>query len=225
MGFWNQTWLGRTLSNPLSLAWGTGPGALISGAKMLGDRATRDRVSAVDASAPDLSGRPAFQGGTDATGRMLPQYQLGNRAYQESPWASMMKRQAGLQRQAESDALAQSGAASAAQARSSLAMRGGLAQGSAERIASQIGREQMMGNQRLAQSNMFSNMDIGAQDYKNQLSNDQFNITNSLGALNNQNNYNMDVWRTQMQQQGVNSLARAQAGQKNGLLGLGFMGL
>lgn len=130
--------------------------------------------------------RPEYQSLLDPkTGLMKEQYQLKDdlkadtrgiealrsRALGSGP-SEAANRLTDVQRLEEAglrDRFGNQSANAAAQARSSLASRQGLSAGASERLARQNMRDQMMGNQGIAQQGALSRANIGAQDEQQRL--------------------------------------------------------
>lgn len=122
---------------------------------------------------------------------------------------------------------------------SNLAMRGGLDSGARERMGRAGGFETMMNKQRIMNDASGADLDILAKDEQNkqgmlqalpasllaqagfQQGNKRFDIENTLNTVGNKYNTDMSGWA-------ANQAAREQAqlaNKKDGLLGLGFMGV
>jgi hypothetical protein len=131
------------------------------------------------------------------------------------------------------------GRANTANVTSNLAMRGGLDSGSRERVAKAGGFETMMGKQKIMNDAAGANLDILSKDESQKTSmlqalpasllaqagfqqgNKQFDIANTLDTVGGKYNTDMSAWA-------ANQAAREQAqlaNKKQGLLGLGVMGL
>lgn len=139
-----------------------------------------------------------------------------------------------LQAADQRDALAKSQASQMATQQANLAMKGGLGSGAAERLASGMGQQAMMGGQNIARDAAGRNMNILAQDEAQKLgimqqlpgmyqSYGQEQMGRQVGDRQGGMGLLMDKYGRDMQAFGANQMARAQAEAQNassgGLLG------
>lgn len=155
-----------------------------------------------------------------------------------SPWAKMQQELLQNQQNQDLSNMAGKSAQAGAQARSGLAMRGGLSNAQRTQIATGGARDLMMGNQGIYQQGAQNLLNIGAQDAQNKQSmlsqvmgidtgtskantlnaadTQKYNIGNALNEQQNQNTWNMDTYKEQMQKWAAGKQADATAASGGG---------
>lgn len=185
-----------------------------------------------------IRGKTVYRGPQDILGQgLMAQTQLDTRASDAlaadalrtgpSAWRGLMDQQMGLKYSGMSDQLAQQQAGQLGQARSALAMRGGLRGGSAERLATQGMQQGLLERQRMARQRAEEGMGYNIQDELNRQqqvqalgqmdlqraqfgqSQEQFNIGNTLAELARKNAFDLDRYRSAMQEWGARATAAA----------------
>lgn len=173
---------------------------------------------------------PAFQSITDANGNLLPQYALqgkGNVAMDpniatNNPWAQMMLQQSKMQTGQQLDQAAAQGTAGTTNAWDQLAARGGLSSGARERVARLGANNAMATAQGIRNTGAQSQLGVlsnatdkqAALDTSNRAYNtgiDQVNLQSQLANKQEQEQYNMNKYNTQMGIWAANQQANATA--------------